>query len=280
MKKENLFQELRKILLEEDEVKQEALQQKVEKLDTEFNSKETLANRVEPIIEDKFTYLRQNFPELFGPAITESIRIQIREAKDEVVEALYPIMGKLIQKYLVMELELLSEKIDRQLEKAFSLEGWVIQFKVWFGGVKYSQHVLKEAAQFEVEEVFVIAQDSGILLGSYAQTKSIDKDMVAGMLTAIKAFVKDAFVTESQELDTIAYETYKIIIKNFRSYYVATVVSGVVSPSAKKELDHTILDFAEKVLTSPRIINTPDAHSQVAASLREHFSKYSRHESE
>jgi hypothetical protein len=278
MKKENLFQELRKILLEEDEIKQGVLQQKIEKLDTEFNSKESLAHKMEPIIEDKFTYLRQHFPELFGPAITESIRIQIREAKDEVVEALYPIMGKLIQKYLLMELEVLSEKIDRQLEKAFSLEGWMIQVKVWFGGVKYSQHLIQQATHFEIEEAFVIAQDSGILLGSYSQNKSIDPDMVAGMLTAIKAFVKDAFTAETQELETIAYETYKIIIKNFKSYYIAAVISGVVTTSSKKALDHAMLDFSEKILTTPKLAQLPDSQEKISQSLKAHFSKFNRHE--
>lgn len=273
-----MLQQLRKILLEEEEVKQKVLVQKVEQLNTEFNSKETLASKVEPIIEDKLSYLRRNFPELYGPAITEAIRIQIREAKDEVVDALYPIMGKLIKKYLVMELEALSEKIDQQLEKAFSLEGWIIQVKVWFGGVKYSQHVMQQAMPLEVEEVFVIAQDSGILLGSYSHHKNMDSDMIAGMLTAIKAFVKDAFTAEAQELEIIAYETYKIIIKNFKSYYIAVVVSGMVNTSSKRALDNAMWEFAENTLTSSKLIGSHDAHAKISESLRVHFSKFGRHE--
>jgi hypothetical protein len=102
--------------------------------------------------------------------------------------------------------------------------------------------------------------------------------MVAGMLTAIKAFVKDAFTAETQELETIAYETYKIIIKNFKSYYIAAVISGVVTTSSKKELDHAILDFSEKVLTTPKLAQLPDSQEKISQSLKAHFSKFNRHE--
>ena len=58
------------------------------------------------------------------------------------------------------------------------------------------------------------------------QEDNIDKDMIAGMLTAIKSFVEDAFAKEEQSLELIQYEFYNIYIQNLASYYIATVISG------------------------------------------------------
>ncbi len=72
--------------------------------------------------------------------------------------------------------------------------------------------------------------------------------MIAGMLTAIKSFVKDAFVFGKQELETIEYENYELIIKNLESFYIVVVASGVVDEAFKNDLDDVLLDFSEVVL--------------------------------
>jgi len=108
--------------------------------------------------------------------------------------------------------------------------------------------VLRNLIKAEIEEVFVIAQHSGMLLGSYSRHNTLDKEMIAGMLTAIKSFVKDAFVFGKQELETIEYENYELIIKNLESFYIVVVASGVVDEVFKNELDDVLLDFSEVAL--------------------------------
>ena len=42
------------------------------------------------------------------------------------------------------------------------------------------------------------------------KTEAMDEDMVAGMLTAIKSFVEDAFKGGNMELERIDYELFTI----------------------------------------------------------------------
>jgi len=59
--------------------------------------------------------------------------------------------------------------------------------------------------------------------------------MLAGMLTAIKSFVEDAFMSEEQNLETINYELYTLHIQNFYNYYITAVISGPYNATIKQK---------------------------------------------
>ena len=248
----------------------------VQELHEDINTRKRLETKVEPIVEDKFTYLKEHFPELFGPAIAEAINVQVRESQNSIIDALYPIMGKLIKKYVVAEIEILSEKIDKQLDRAFSWEGWMTRIRGQFAGVPFGQQVVRGALAPTVEEVFVIEQHSSMLLGSYSRQNILDRDMIAGMLTAIKGFVKEAFAKEHQELEMVEYETYKIILKNFRSFYIAVTVSGVIDAQFKDELDDTLLTFVHDVMNSSTPALAAQEKEYLSGPLRRYFSQIAR----
>ena len=83
------------------------------------------------------------------------------------------------------------------------------------------------------------------LIGSASRETTLDQDVIAGMLTAIKAFVEDAFKREKEDLESIQYGTYKIILQNFHSYYIAMAISGILSSAEKDQLGNRLLNFAD-----------------------------------
>lgn len=238
---------LRDILFEEEKKKYVELTDHISSLQVEM--KEALEDRQLPESEMNQVVERITLvmPEKLGPAITETLKVQIRESKDEVVQALYPILGQMIKKYIQREMEVLREKIDEQMENAFSMQSLISRLKSLFTGVKHSQVMLTEVNEPRVEEIFIIEQDSGLLRASYSRNKTVDQDMIAGMLTAIKSFVKDAFAKENQDLETISYDSYSIYIQNFPKFYIAVVLSGVMNASFKSKLNDTLLAFVKDV---------------------------------
>ncbi len=268
------FNQLKKILLEQDREERDELAQKLSELDQQLNQKEKLEVRVDPILKDQEVHLRNNFSHLFGPQITESIRKQIKDSQDEVVEALYPIIGRMIKKYITNEIQKLSEKVDQQMELAFSWEGWKIRIKAWFSGTPQKEVMLSKLIEPKIEEIFVIERDSGILMGSFSRSESVDQDMVAGMLTAIKAFVEDAFTSEKQELESIDYENYKIVLKSFKSFFLAVVTSGGMSMAFRDKLDDQLIDFADKVLKNARSETEEPEEDKLSGRLAEFFNEF------
>lgn len=89
----------------------------------------------------------------------------------------------------------------------------------------------------------LIERDSGLLKASFSKTNTIDEEMISGMLTAIKAFVEDAFNQKNQELELIDYELYNIHIQSFVNYYVAVVISGTYGLKTKNRVQDIIFNF-------------------------------------
>ena len=268
------FNQLRKILLEQDREEREELAQKLSELDEQLNQKEKLELKVDPILNDYELKLQKKFSHLFGPQITESISKQIKESQDEVVEVLYPIIGRMIKKYITNEIEKLSERFDAQMELAFSWEGWKVRIKAWFSGTPQKDMMISKLIEPKIEEIFVIEKDSGILMGTFSRQESVDQDMVAGMLTAIKAFVEDAFSKEQQQLESIDYENYKIVLKSFQSFFIAVVTSGGMNMAFRDKLDDQLLDFAEKVLNNAKSESVEPETEEISGSLAEFFNEF------
>ena len=87
--KDELFQRLRDILLEKEHRDHQQLSQTVNELHQDINTRQRLEVKVDPIVDDKISYLKKNFPEIFGPAIARAVSVQIRESQDMMIDALY-----------------------------------------------------------------------------------------------------------------------------------------------------------------------------------------------
>lgn len=240
---------LKDLLLTDERAYAESIHSKIKALEDIINKQKKLSNKVDPIIDKKLNEFIEEIPETLGPTITEALAEQIKNSKDQVVEALYPIMGKMIKKYISQEISLLTERINKQLEDSFSANSWKRKFKSWFGGVKEEELLLSQlSAISQVEQVLVIEKNSGMLIGQYAKTETIDKDMISGMLTAIKSFVEDAFNEKSQNLELIEYELYHIHIQSFVSFYVAVAISGEYNLIFKNKIQDIIFNFTDNFL--------------------------------
>ena len=263
------FIKLKELLLEQDREAHKETLEKIEELTFLINTRKKLELKVDPIVDAKIKSFQESIPSTLGPTITAALKTQIAEAQDDIVEVLAPIIGKMIKKFVALEMQILSEKIDSQFKKAFSFT----RFKSWFGGVKESDVMLRELSAPNLEEIFIIEKESGILKGNYSRSETVDKDMISGMLTAIKLFVEDAFSKGAEELEMIEYESYKIHIFNYNSFFIAVVVSGVVTAEFKSKLQDLVLSFLEKYMLNKKQIKKHKHEGFISEKLKEHFNQ-------
>lgn len=236
---------LKHLIMDEDLEHIERIDKELREIINDFYVDQRFEDKVDPIIDTHLDGFKKSIPDTMGPAITAALRKQVKESQKEVVDALYPLIGRMISKYIRKEIEAISKRLDEQFENAFSLEGWERRIKAWFSGSKESELMMRQTMAAVVKEVFMIKKGSGVLLGKYSAQEGLDGDMIAGMLTAIKSFSEDAFMKDKSELELIEYESYKIKIFNFSSFYVAIVLSGVLSSSFDDELREKVMDFVE-----------------------------------
>lgn len=224
------LQKIKNILLKDDRATQEIIKKEIAEI-------KNVLDNLEKLIEEKAE-----------PVVEKKVESEIKNSEENIKEMMFPAIGQMVRKYIIMELEKLSERIDTQVEKAFSFENIKRQFTALVKGVKPNELIMDNLLTAEVEEVYVIEQQSGLLAGHYSKGNIIDQDMIAGMLTAIKAFVDDAFQQKTGSLDMIEHGTYKIILQNSFKFYIAIVVSGTVKASFRSHILDLAMDLTEKHL--------------------------------
>lgn len=213
----------------------------LEELRSILNNKEKLSEKVNPIISEHFNFLKENFSSEYESIVNGLIDKKLKQSEQELLDLIYPSLGKMISKYVALQMSTLKESIESSVKSSFSFGR---SFTSFFTGVKESDLIIKDAVVSTVEEVYVIQRDSGLLIGSASNKNSMDDEVIAGMLTAIKSFVEDAFNTQAQDLEIIEYGSYKIIIRSYYSFYIAMAISGAISQTEQREMQENIDEFA------------------------------------
>jgi hypothetical protein len=231
-----LMSQLRDILLRED-------RSTLLELQRTLNERELLEKKINPILDDHLEFLRQNFPKEYAQIVNRMVEQKIKSSQAEIVEAIYPVLGGMITKFINFKFQELKDNIDVQINSLKQNYNPVFWLRNRFLGVKDSDVILANIDKALLEEIFVIERDSGLLVGSATLYPSVNRDVVAGMMTAIKAFVEDAFERDKEELEMIQYGTYKIVIENFPYYYFAAAISGSISTTEAGKLRSDIIEF-------------------------------------
>ena len=255
---------IKEILLKED-------REELSKLRNRLEDEEAFNKRITPYIEKHIEDMKVNFPDQYNVMVSRIFEEKLKDSRQEMIDMLAPSIGIMIKKFISMQFESLKESIDNQVKNTFSTKSWKNKFKSVFYGVKESDLILKEMDKYQIQEIYLIQRNSGLLFGSASKSINLDQDVIAGMLTAIKSFAEDAFQQGEQDLDMIEYGTYKILMQNFKTYYLALAITGSLSAADKDEISNIVLSFADRYLgksvhdIDEKIIN------EYSKYLEEHF---------
>lgn len=208
-----------------------------------------LAQEIAIAISEQIKLDKNAIPNALAPEMGKAIKEQIRLERDAMVDALYPVIGNTISKYLAEAVQNINDKVAN----AFSVEGVARKIKSKMKGVSEAELILQESIPFAVQAIFLIHKNSGLVIsevqasGSY----SLESEMVAGMLTAIRSFVNDCIVQidNYSELNEIEYGDSKIILEVAGYCYLAVVSKGDPTPEfitkMRKTMGLIVLDYGE-----------------------------------
>jgi len=257
MAEELLFKQLKDILLKED-------REKIEEIHTTIHTEERLTEKVAPILEEQLNQLKTNFPEEYKIVVDKMIAEKIQNSKQEIINLLFPELGIMIKNYVGLQIQMLKESIENQ----FGSKGLLGKIKSSLGFGSSSEEVIQNLEKPVVEEIFIIQKNSGLLAGSATRNKTIDQDVIAGMMTAIKSFVEDAFKRGNENLGVIEYDTYRIVMQNFPNWYFAVALSGTLTTKERDELSNRVLNFVSNQMPSQIESITEDLNSKLSRKLK------------
>ena len=173
---------------------------------------------------------KQAFIAIITPVLGDALRRKIRDSREEMIEALYPIIGQMVVRAVAEGMRDLARRMDAQVRHSFSLSRYFRSWQARIGGAGSGELLLRDSLPFKIAEVFLIHHETGLLLWHISNdpNASPDSDLIGSMLTAIRDFVQQSFGQGSAEdLDEIQYGERRILIEAAQHAYLAVVVDGV-----------------------------------------------------
>jgi OOP family OmpA-OmpF porin len=177
--------------------------------------------------------------EVLAPTIKGAIQQSIVEDPHALAESLYPIMGPAIRKSIAETMSQMLENMNQLLEQSLSPRsvGW--RFDAWRTGRSYSEVVLMNTLEYQVEQVFLIHNETSLLLQHVVAEMAVikDPDMVSSMLSAIQDYIQDSFAAhKDDQLSSMSLGDLTVIIEKGPRTILAAVVRGKVPESLRKQL--------------------------------------------
>jgi outer membrane protein OmpA-like peptidoglycan-associated protein len=178
------------------------------------------------------------------PIMENAIRASIKKDRRILVDALFPVMGPAIRKAIASTIQGLIQNFNQILEHSVSIRGLRWRLEALRTRRPFAEVVLLNTLVYQVEQVFLIHRDSGLLVEHVVAKSAVaqNPDLVSGMLTAIKDFVQDSFGAAKEDtLETFQVGERKIWIEHGAYAMLAIVMQGN-PPAEIREMMRDALD--------------------------------------
>ena len=240
---EKALQELRSLLISEEQHEIVALRERIE-------SPERRALDVSAVVAEAIVLRRaqggdQKLSAALTPTVEAAVRESVRKDSHVLVEALFPVMGPAIRRSVAEVFRSTVESFNQVLESTFSIRGLQWRLEAMRIGRPYAEVALLHSLVYRVEQVFLIHQKTSLVLQHVVDPAVVtqDADMVSSMLSAIRDFVRDSFETQqSDSLDRVQMGQLQIWIEQGPQAILAAVIRG----QAPQELRLTLKEKLEE----------------------------------
>lgn len=207
---------------------------------------EQLAKHLAPAITQALKIRTGNdasIQQFLTPIIEKSLSDSITTDPKPIADALYPIIGPAIRKSINVSITQMVNSMNELLENSLSPKSFRWRFDAWRTGKSYAEVVFTNKLVYQVEQVFLVHRETGLVLQHLVSDNAISKDpdVVSGMLTAIQDFLRDSFITEkNSDLDTLKLGDLTVLIEHGPKAVIAAVVRGMVPSGMHQTLAETM----------------------------------------
>lgn len=219
------LERLRALLLVDERARQQALATEVDQLKQQLS----VLPQLLPEAIDTAHHTGQRLSRSLLKPVGQALTTIARQEPQLLVSVLFPVIGPIIRRAIADALTGLVRNLNQTLEHSFSARSWRWRLEAWRTGVPFAQIVLKHTLSWRVEHLLWIEGGSGLLLAHATNSDApiADRDAIAGMLTAISDFVRDAVLArQGEELERVEMGEFSVRLLRTPEAYLAAVVRG------------------------------------------------------
>ncbi len=240
--RESDYEELRRLLLGRE---QDALRDLADRV----ADRERRAADISGVLPQAIRLSRDKGDELtraLQPAVQGSIKDSIEKRPGIFVEMLHPIIGPLVRRSIAESLRGLIQTLNQTLDNTFSWQGLKWRIEALRSGKTFAEVVMLRSLIYRVEQIFLIHRETGLCLLHVSADPSLDRDsdLIAGMLSAIRDFARDAFKgAEGADLHEFRVGQEEVWVVPGQYAYLAAAINGS-APRDLRVLFEETLDSA------------------------------------
>lgn len=184
-----------------------------------------------------------------APFVVNTVRTEIRNSKDELVEALYPVTGRIVKAYVASAMKDLVDQINRRLE----MNPVMLRLRSLTTGRSVAELAIADSQRLTVEELYLIRRGTGELVERWPADGSGNRDQVmSGVLTAINEFATEAFDADGNVMRQIDLGADRVYLRESVAYLLAAKCSGSAPVAVEQLIDDAFLDSVGKLGSTAR----------------------------
>ena len=193
-----------------------------------------------------------------APLVVTTIKAELKNSQDEMVEALYPITGRLVKSYVASAIKDLAEDMNRRLEQ----NPLMLRLQSLTTGRSVGELALASTQDFRVLELFLIRRGSGELVAHWPQEAGGREHLMSGVLAAVNAFASEALAAEEASLREIDLGEETVYLRGSQLYLLAAKCSGTAPKYIEQTLDDAFLATIEKKLDHDSATGRPESDNR------------------
>lgn len=229
---------LRRILLEPE-------QMKINNLLERLNNPRVRAREMSRALTEAVRLRNQqdnSLEEALSPTIVSSFQNSVRKNPKPVADAISPVMGPAIRRYISVMLNSMVQSFDQALKSSLSWEGLKWRLEAARTGKSFAEVVMLHTLLYRAEQAFLIHKPAGMKLAHVSSPliSAQDADIVSGMMTAIqdaiKSFARDSFGSSQDEtINTLDLGDREVWFEAGPHAVLAVVIRGKAPESLRSE---------------------------------------------
>lgn len=177
-----------------------------------------------------------------APTIVTAFHHSVKKDPKPVADAISPLMGPAIRRYISMMLNGMVQSFDQALKYSLSWQGLKWRIEALKTGKSFAEVVMLHTLVYRVEQVFLIHKTTGLKLAhvSANSIRAQDADIVSGMMNAmqeaIRSFARDSFGSAQDEtIDTLDLGDREVWFESGPHALLAIVIRGKAPESLRGE---------------------------------------------
>jgi len=254
---------LKHLLLQDEHHTLERLENIVEQHQIRIGDAQALRRSVSEIVTDALRDAERkqhrDLETAISPLVVGSIRRELRNSQDEMVEAFYPILGRLVSTYVATRFRQFVEALDDRIGNGLSGRFLLLRLKSWWSGVPYKALLLREAGSPTIIEVSVIQRRSGILIDHWracdedvGDAEDTNETLFGGLVAAINEFANNALQADDNDLRSFETLDSRVYLRASSSHILAVRIRGRINVAMERALDKMLLEIVENEVLENR----------------------------